>query len=855
MTAEPTPNSTNYSRWMTDSFDAIKHLKLFQLALPSAHNSGADKGAIDFIGEKWTACQDGRFIDQLKAGARVLDLRLADNSYGKIIGNNWPQYEFREVFELQHGSWGNRRLEHLISDVNAFAQANPREIIILDFHKYDKGRDYAYNSLERCLKHLQGLRPRLLPRIAESKTLEQIYADHPGANVIVAFKYGAPANWPEEEEPNTPLLWDILNHEWAKDYSEHGVEQLIIDTMASPPLYYPWALSATVYIESITGGPKHLGRDHPIRTLPFAENGRIINILMCDFIERADTLAGVVDRCIALTLQVGRDITPPSAPTNFIVRQLRLGDEGADREYYENTTLFSWDRSNDDTAVRHYQIFQNGGIIYTVSGNELRIKDFNKLNSKLKVRAVDLTGNVSGFSNEVELIQDTVPPTMPTDLKFAKYGYPTVKVEWAASSDGNGIGVAGYELRVNEVYQGYTTALSYEFHNVPADKVHLIEIRAKDRNGNYSEWAGLLRPALPRLVNPQIVYVPLEMGENLFRAVITWDSIPFPHPAGMKIALIFVTDSIPLPMKPHDYTYAPTYTDYAIPGDNFHVKASVFIIGTGEESPQVIVDLDVDLTLPLPAKNFKIASQTDTTITLGWDKSQSPDVVSYAISFNEKPPALVPASQNSFQSSKLEQESYPIEIWAINGHGNPSIVESLQADGPSPVPEPPRDLQVKVSGASSAYMTWSAPADPPESYVYSLLGQDSKTTANAYCNYSDLPSNTEFTFEVRAQNNGGQSDPVRASFKTGTLLHAPRNLRVIENEYRRVSFAWEPPVPAGDVTGYRFKVFPDGRTRDVAGLSHTENSLPIGGPVTVGVQSLFTWGESEWTQTTLIPRP
>ncbi|MCW8274775.1 hypothetical protein IMF27_02850 [Pseudomonas sp. PCH199] len=698
---EPTKSAINYSRWMTDSLKDIGHMKLWQLALPCSHNAGADKGAIDFIGEQWTACQDSRFLNQLRAGARVVDLRLVDNSYKKTTGRHSPQTKFYEVFEFQHGGWGNRRLEHLISDIKTFAEANPCEIIWLDFHEYNKGRNFAYNSLERCLKYFASIKSRMLPVIAFEKTLNDIYKDHPGRNIIFSFAHGTRPEWmpappPDPEDPEDPydprktqLMWGAIPHRWNfDDYSEKGIQEMIVRTMASPPTTYPWTLSATVYIGGIHGGPKHLGRDHPIRTIPFAEGGRKVNIMQVDFIEREETRVGVVDRCIALNLQIARDKTPPSAPTNFIVRQQRLTDQGAELGYYENTVRFSWDDSSDTLGVRNYQIFQNGAPIFTVGGNQYLVKDLNRLNSLFKVRAIDIAGNISDFSNEVELLQDTVPPTMPTGLKVTKYGYPTVRIEWIKSTDGNGVGVAGYEVRVNGVFKKATTDISLEMNDIPQDLQQLIEVRAKDRNGNYSEWQGILRPALPRLINPQIVFVPLEMDPKLFSALITWDRIPLPQPMGMHLSLQFISGGVVLPTIPQDYSLPPTFKEYATAGEKFEIKASVFLEDTGEHSPQVVVDLDVDLMFPPPVTNFRISSEAEISMVLTWQKSSGANVVNYAISANGNSPFLVPASATSCELSKVDLAEYPIEIWAIDVYGNTSIVESVTATGPKlPTPE------------------------------------------------------------------------------------------------------------------------------------------------------------------------
>ena len=92
------PNA-NYSRWMTDMAADIAHLKIHQLAIPGAHNSGVDKDGKFNIGSHWAVCQLYSFSRQLAAGARYLDLRLVDASYKKDVGGSKiPRYKFIEIF-------------------------------------------------------------------------------------------------------------------------------------------------------------------------------------------------------------------------------------------------------------------------------------------------------------------------------------------------------------------------------------------------------------------------------------------------------------------------------------------------------------------------------------------------------------------------------------------------------------------------------------------------------------------------------------------------------------------------------------------------------------------------------------
>lgn len=324
--------NTNYSRWMTDMAADIAHLKLHQLAIPGAHNSGVDKDGRFHAGKKWAACQYKSFAEQLAAGARYLDLRLVDASYKKDSGgSNMPNYKFVEIFDFAHGGVAvGRQLHHLVEAVNNFASSNPGEIIFIDFHHYDRGRNYAYNSLERCLPKFSPIKNRLIPPSASTLSIGAIREKHPGCNIVLCLNHAypkpVPANPGEQPPPDKwpggtivrEQIWNPLRHEWREEASEDNIKSLVIDLMKSPPQRDYWVLSATVTEQTF---PKDLVATNPIRTEAFKPGFQNIKILMVDFIDGSNARTSVVDRCITLNRLRAVDNVPPSVPTNLSVKK------------------------------------------------------------------------------------------------------------------------------------------------------------------------------------------------------------------------------------------------------------------------------------------------------------------------------------------------------------------------------------------------------------------------------------------------------------------------------------------------------------------------------------------------------
>jgi len=848
---QPIDIKVNYSRWMTDMAAELSHLSLDKLALPCSHNAGSDVRAIGPIADKWAACQDGRFSQQLAAGSRVLDLRLIDKSYKKTVGNNFPAYVFKEVFKFHHGLAEGRDLKDLIDDVLGFTNANPHEIVVLDFHSFDKGERFAHDSIRRCLKYFTPLKSRLIPRRAWNMTLGEISVNYPGANVILSFDYELPLPW-DENWIDQECLWGNISHKWSKDMSEKGIENLVAQTMVAPPLVFSfWSLSACVY----DNGPKHLRADHPIRIKTFQTGYTNASIVMADFVERKETRSSVIDQCIALNRKRAADKIPPSVPGQFIVRQLRASDEGAQEDYYQNTTLFNWSRSSDELGVRYYQVFQDDDVIVTTGDIKHYVKDLPKKNATFKVRSMDSAGNYSEFSNEVKLTQDTTPPTIPPNLRFDKVGYPDPVLQWDEAYDAAGI--AGYEVRLNGSFPAwFTSGLSYRFSNTLPTQSLVLEVRSKDINGFFSEWVGLTRKPLPRnLQNAKVHFIPETYGTKTYKAIVVWDSIENPELPFDCYLKLKNASGVSYGFR-HLFDRPPSTYEYGNPGDVLTIAGALSVPQTWEESGSVTVIIDFDVTPPDPVRDFKIVSTSSISTTIGWQKSISADVENYAVSSNGEPPLLIPGTVDNHKLSRLAlAEAYPLELWAIDKQGNSSLAETVTVPA---LEKPGAPVHATVSsGPISAQVSWLYPDNDAAGFIYYLEGQQEQFTSERLVQLNGLSPNTSYTFNVLAVNYADmRSDPETITFKTLSGLTIPSNFHVTSNKNKNVSFAWGPPRDGADeLVGYRLKVFLTGVSIDLDQVSYTLNNLIVGLPMVVGVQCLFAGGEeSDWNSITVIPK-
>jgi len=159
-------------------------LRIHDLVLPEAHNAGVDQKGAGWPTDQWGACQDDTFTYQLRNGIRALDLRLYRD----------PKEEHtHKEFIFKHGRYHSRRyLNDCIHGVLEFAEQNPGEIVILDFHytEIEGVESRVANAIETVLGK------RCIPGSAIVDTIGQMRKRHPGRNVIIAWSHKTWFSWP-----------------------------------------------------------------------------------------------------------------------------------------------------------------------------------------------------------------------------------------------------------------------------------------------------------------------------------------------------------------------------------------------------------------------------------------------------------------------------------------------------------------------------------------------------------------------------------------------------------------------------------------------------------------------------------
>lgn len=469
----------------------------------------------------------------------------------------------------------------------------------------------------------------------------------------------------------------------------------------------------------------------------------------------------------------------------------------------ESTNSFEvrWDPSTDNLGLVHYEVYKDEAKLATTNDTHYRIRYLvPHTNHTFKVRAFDFLGTPSAFTPLFKLEQDTTSPTIPGNFRVSSPGFTKVYLAWDFSSDESGI--SGYELLCNGEVLAFTNKTHYLVINLVVTEAYSFAVRAKDMNGLYSAYATLTLQARPVLKNPKVTIIQHEPSNNSYRARLTWDKIEEPQfPIGFYYHFrgYVVT-------TPHTIGETIPGIDFRShePGGEITFNSFIYFQGVAADSgEEYIYTFTFDPTPPEKITNLKLTSRTPASTSITWSPSTSTNVSNYAISLNEQPPTLVPASVNSYVFEQLPMsEDFLIEVWAVSSHAEPSTVESI-ITGP---PGKPGAIQVSNINITTASLYWEhSTSNDVTGYEITLSDGSKHTTQNNRYIFTELIISTSYTVEVRAVNFYGRiSEPSTTSFNTNDTHHPtkPGTPIITNNSGSSVTVSWLPSTDNVAVTAY-----------------------------------------------------
>ena len=202
-------------QWMKYYSDVLGKLTLTEMTLPGTHDSGTYE-PVSAFGTPWIQTQDLSLLDQLNRGIRVLDLRIGQNSPGDYI--------------ISHDTWRTKySLSQTLQEIKSFISATEKEIVILDFHRFNplSAVSFDYDQLKSQVK--SSLKGYYLPtHQGQGKTLSKIWKTSGQRRIVVA--------WNDSRTIDTSYMWPGVNQHWYSDAdSKDKLKSDLKEDFANPP--------------------------------------------------------------------------------------------------------------------------------------------------------------------------------------------------------------------------------------------------------------------------------------------------------------------------------------------------------------------------------------------------------------------------------------------------------------------------------------------------------------------------------------------------------------------------------------------------------------------------------------------
>ncbi|XP_075227325.1 PI-PLC X domain-containing protein 1 [Lycorma delicatula] len=228
--------------WMFDNRLSLGELSLTSLFIPGTHNSachrrGDSLSQRDTIG-RFLLTQDQDIWSQLVYGIRYIDIRVGIYPIRRSNGSEEISHE--DVFWINHDLLKVRPLLPVLQDIRLFLESAPKEIVILDLHRFPVGFSGRHHRHHRLVDLLQReLGNFTLPYTGTWPTLDKIWEQ----NRTLIISYGNDAVVKENS-----WLWPPVKQMWGNQQNISGLFAFLDECMNNPKLKEPntglWAAMA-----------------------------------------------------------------------------------------------------------------------------------------------------------------------------------------------------------------------------------------------------------------------------------------------------------------------------------------------------------------------------------------------------------------------------------------------------------------------------------------------------------------------------------------------------------------------------------------------------------------------------------
>jgi uncharacterized repeat protein (TIGR03806 family) len=444
------------------------------------------------------------------------------------------------------------------------------------------------------------------------------------------------------------------------------------------------------------------------------------------------------------------------------------------------------------------------------------------------LRAIDGAGNASAFSPHVGVTTpravDTIPPSQPGALTATANGSQRVTLEWAASTDDGGSGLAGYRITRDGVRIADVGAAATTFTDTALQPAttYAYGVVAFDGDGNQSSAATATARTSADTTPPGVPQNVSAIALGSTSARVDWSAVADTGGSGLAGYRVFRAG-----IDVSGLITATTFTasDLApATSYSFTVRAFDNAGNASAFSAAAAVTTVADTTAPPVPGGLAASVISSTQIDLTWNAvidTGGAGLAGYRVLRNGAVIATVGAGTTTAADTGLSAgTAYTYRVRAFDAAGNesPDSAPVTATTRPPPADTTPPStpaLSIAASTSTSVTLSWTASTDAGGSglagYRVFRGGTQIATgiTATSYVDAGRTPG-TAYTYAVSAVDVAGNASPLSNSVSVTTppdttAPSAPGNLVATANGSTSIGLAWSASTDAGGsgLAGYR----------------------------------------------------
>ncbi len=496
------------------------------------------------------------------------------------------------------------------------------------------------------------------------------------------------------------------------------------------------------------------------------------------------------------------------------------------------------------------------------------------------------SGSSSSINVTTQNSADTQPPSTPTNLTASNTTQTSTDLSWTASTDN--VGVTGYNIYIDDVFEGSTTNLTYDLTGLSPNTNYNIKLTAEDAAGNESDPAETSVTTLASVDN-EAPSVPTNLSVSNITATtadLSWNAST--DNVGVTGYNVYVDGSM---------VGSTASTSYGLsglsPNTNYNVAVSAFD-AAGNESGQAGTSFTTELVSYCDANGNSSSGEWIQAVSLGAFSNTSGNNGGYG-NFTNQTAYLDPGqSYNVALTPGFSGTTYN-EHWVVwidynkdgdfsdagelvfspggsnsTVNGNINIPGSASGTtrmriamrwnntpsscgtfnygevedytvsfegggGDTQAPSVPTNLSASNTTQTSTNLSWNASTDNVGVTGYHVYvdGNLEATTAGTSYAVSGLTAGTTYLMEVSAFDAAGNESGRAATNVTtqsspdNEAPSTPTNLTASNTTQTSTGLSWNPSTDNVGVSGYR--VYVDGDLEaTTAGTSYTVSGLTAG---------------------------